>query len=262
MGAKIHPLADFKAGETTWQEAFFPLYVAHGAIGPLIWNSVFKLKTCVEDGAALHQHISDLQDRSREDGFDLGQTMNVFDLYPLQQALLRFESVLSAEFGQTALYVVQKKGGMDTMDLIENAAGHFPSDLMWKAPEAIPDLEQGGRCLAFELHTAAGFHFHRANEAVLRRYYDAVTGGADRPENASMGLYLAKLEELKAGEESVRAALRALVKLHRNPLSHPDHTIANAEEAVGLMSQIRAAIGYMLPAMPLVIEPVPEGAAS
>ena len=261
VGTKIHPLADLKADVMTRQDALLPLIIARGALQPLIYNSVFKLKTCVTDGAALLDAINTLYEEWTGEGADRSESLTMWDLYGLQQALSRFETVLSAEFGQIALYVAQKKGNMDTMEMVENGAGHFPEDVAFKAPEAIEDLNQGARCLAFELNTAAGFHFHRANEAVLRRYYDAVTAGAVRPTNASMGLYLSELEKLQAGDEVVRSALRSLTKLHRNPLNHPDHTIETAEEALGLMSQIRAAIGYMLPVMPVVQPPLAAGAA-
>lgn len=251
VGSKIHPVSAFRSEQTTYAEAYYPVIVAEGALEPLLYSSVFQLKASKTDGEALLRELKKLREMIEgQDADGRVAVMTVFDLYGVQTALSRFETVLSAEFGLTALYIVQKKGGLDTMDLMENGIAHWPADLPDKVPEAVPDIEAGARCLAFELNTAAGFHFHRANESVLHAYFDAVTGGAQRPKNRNMGDYLAELDRLKKGDDKVKSALRALKDLHRNPLIHPEHSLETTEEAISLLSQIRATVGYMLPAIP------------
>ena len=39
------------------------------------------------------------------------------------------------------------------------------------SPIAKSDLEEAGKCIAFELPTAAAFHLLRATESVLREFY-------------------------------------------------------------------------------------------
>lgn len=260
VGYKVHPIGSFQADRTTYREAHFPLIVAEGALGPFLQGSIFQFKLCQQDGHALLEEIRAVLAKIRQEDPNSETKLDVFDVYPLQSALTRFETVLSAEFGLSALYIVQRKGGLDTMDLIENGAAHFPLDLGVKVPEAIEDVQQGARCLAYELNTAAGFHFHRANESVLQAYFRAVTNGAPKPKNPNMGVLLAKLDELNAGDEKVKSALRALKDLHRNPLIHPEHSIPTTEAAISLLSQIRACVGYMLEVIPLVEEPPSIGA--
>jgi len=79
--------------------------------------------------------------------------------------------------------------------LVEDETVFFSDSLSLKVPSAIDDLKQAMRCIAFELPTAAGFHLHRANESVLRCYWDSVTGGKARPKNGNMGIYLHELRK-------------------------------------------------------------------
>src|SRR6266540_3087193 len=95
----------------------------------------------------------------------LAKPLEWSDVYSITSALTAFEAVVGAELALTPLYVVQPKAGFDTGVLIESGSRCFPDDVWTKAPDAIPDLTQGTRCIAFELFTAAGFHLHRANEA-------------------------------------------------------------------------------------------------
>jgi hypothetical protein len=132
--------------------------------------------------------------------------------------------VFGAELAVLPLYGVTRKAGFALPTLIENGAACFPTEIRSKAPEALPDLEQATRCIAFELFTAAGFHLHRANEAVLRRYWDAVTNGATRPASRNMGDYLNELNKLNAGDAKVKAALKDRSERPSPQSSHSSRT--------------------------------------
>jgi hypothetical protein len=180
----------------------------------------------------------------------------------ITSALTDFEAVFGAEIAGLPLYGVTRKAGYDLPTLIGNGAACFPAELPSKAPEALPDLQQATKCIAFELFTAAGFHLHRANEAVLRRYWDAVTGGASRPASGNMGDYLNELNNRNAGDAKVKAALKDLKNLHRNPLIHPGETLDNVDDAVALMSGVHTAVLNMLKEMPVIATvppPTPAG---
>jgi hypothetical protein len=132
--------------------------------------------------------------------------------------------VFGAELAVLPLYGVTRKAGFALPTLIENGAACFPTEIRSKAPEALPDLEQATRCIAFELFTAAGFHLDRANEAVLRRYWDAVTNGATRPASRNMGDYLNELNKLNAGDAKVKAALKDRSERPSPQSSHSSRT--------------------------------------
>jgi hypothetical protein len=132
--------------------------------------------------------------------------------------------VFGAELAVLPLYGVTRKAGFALPTLIENGAACFPTEIRSKAPEALPDLDQATRCIAFELFTAAGFHLDRANEAVLRRYWDAVTNGATRPASRNMGDYLNELNKLNAGDAKVKAALKDRSERPSPQSSHSSRT--------------------------------------
>jgi hypothetical protein len=154
------------------------------------------------------------------------------------------------------LYVATQKAGYEITLLIENGAACFPANIWVKAPDAIADLQQGTKCIAFEVFTAAGFHLHRANEAVLRRYWDAISDGSERPASRNMGDYLNAMDRNGFGDAKVKAALKDLKDLHRNPLIHPEHSIDNADDAIALMNGVHNVIAYMLKEIP-TISPTP-----
>jgi hypothetical protein len=264
VGAQIHPIAMFsgysnepgKPG-TTMAEAHFPLLIAEGAIDPLLSRSVFRLKTSVQAGHALLatirrvvQEIQDEQDKSK--------TLGYYDIYLLTSQLTTFEAVLAAELALLPLYVVTQKAGFDTSILIDNGAQCFPAELMFKVPDAMPDLQQATKCIAFEVPTAAGFHLHRANEAVLRKYWDAVTDGAKRPKSRNMGDYLVEMDKRNVGNDKVKAALRHLKDFHRNPLIHPEDVLTT-DEAIALMNSVHTVLVQMLREIPIAtqIPPAP-----
>jgi hypothetical protein len=68
------------------------------------------------------------------------------------------ETIINAELGVADSYYVTRKAGYDTSVLISNAEVMFSKDLPQKVMLAIPDIRESGKCLAFELGTAAGFH--------------------------------------------------------------------------------------------------------
>lgn len=234
---------------TKYSEAFHILYSAEKALEQFLEKSDFPLKTSRLKGDELKKKISDLFKKIREEE-DKNKRLLFRDVYTLHDALDSFEAVVASEFAYLDLYIITKKGGYDISDLMLNGEVCFPKELFEKVPEAIADIRAGTKCIAVSLPTAAGFHLHRANEAVLRRYWDAVTDGAERPKNNNMGQYLSRLEDMDAGNPAVRSALKDLKDLHRNPLIHPDHTLDNIDEAIALMNNIHTVIVYMLKQIP------------
>src|SRR5215813_7084164 len=259
VGGQLHPLGELKAyglpgsQPTTLGEARMVIYLAEAALEPFISRSVFQLRTSVQSGYLLLNAIRALRvklDATPAEG--LSKPLDWADVYPITSALTAFEAVVGAELALMPLYVVVPKAGFDTSVLIEAGARCFPDEVLTKAPDAVPDLSQGTRCIAFELFTAAGFHLHRANEAVLRRYWDAVTRGAPRPSSRNMGDYLNEMNTRKVGDEKVKAALKDLKDLHRNPLIHPEHSLESADEAIALMNGVHTVMVYMLKEIPAV----------
>jgi hypothetical protein len=202
------------------------------------------LRASVAPGKALLSSIKRFTAAS-----DKSVTLDFFDTYGLQQSLRSFETVLTAEMNVSDIYLVTKKRGYDTPDLINQAETLFPAELLLKVPESIDDIRQAGKCIAFELGTAAGFHTMRAMEIVLRQYWDVVTSGADRPKTGNMGDYLRELESKNAGDPKTRATLKQIKDLHRNELMHPEENLS-IDDVIALLGIAQSAIIAMLREIP------------
>jgi hypothetical protein len=257
VGGSLRPLSQIQ-NTVKFSEAALPLYIAEGALRPFLFNSVFKLKTSLIKGNELLSAIVSVQTAISQEQ-DQDKELGWFHAYTLSSAYTAFETILQAEMQLADIYLVTKKRGYDTSDLIERGWMLFPDDLLAKVPEALLDITQGSRCLAFELPTASAFHFHRANESVLHRYYDAVTGGKPRPNGRNIGDYINELMKHKVGDPKVLSALKDLKDLHRNPLIHPEHTLESIDEAVAVLGSIQSAIIYMLKEVPA---PPPDPASA
>jgi hypothetical protein len=254
LGAALQPLLFLKGTTpsekgTTWGDSNRVLSLAESRLDGFLKGNAFKMRVSTDAGNQLLITIrtvrSNIQDFSKRSNH-----LDVLSHGLIEQATTTFLNVVKAELPYIPLYFVGKKGGYDTDALIEHGEVFFPDDLATKVPEAIPDIQQGARCIAFDLATAAGYHLHRANEAVLRRYWDIVMGGVPRPRNATMGFLIAEMDRQGAGEPKVRASLRDIVQLHRNPLAHPEQSLENVNEAIALMNGIHSAIVHMLRAIP------------
>lgn len=258
-GYSIHPLSTIQQG-AAFQDSLYTLFIAQSTLEMLLERSVFQLQTSRAAGQKLLDALKPLTaDPQRAEPIDFMEAYNV------TSALNEFEHVLNAEFGMMNIYIVMKKRGYDTLDLIQRGIVLFPPELSIKVPESVEDINTATQCIAYELPTAAGFHLHRANESVLHRYYDAVTNNALRPAGRSIGEYLAEMRNKGVGQPIVTSALKDLKDLHRNPLIHPEHSLETVDEAIALLGSIQAAVVHMLkeiPEPPQVLPPAGSSATS
>lgn len=253
FGSKLGPALRQPESDTKLIELYFAFAPVREAIGPFIYSSVFSdgLRAAVNPAQKLLEAIDQVVPViGQTSPIDWEQIIPGWRISGVKSVLKNFEAVLTAQLQTSALYYVPTKGGFDTAALTDGGVALFPSDLHSKVPAAVPDVVAGARCLAFDLHTAAGFHLHRANEATLRTYFDVVAGKENRPKTRNMGDYLKKMEGLGVGDARVIDVLRSLKDLHRNPLMHPEDVISTLDEALSLYAAVRAAIGYMLDRIP------------
>jgi hypothetical protein len=171
---------------------------------------------------------------------DWNITLNGWEMGSIVAALGRFEHTLSAELRQAATYYIPRIGIYDTPKLIDCAEQHIDEPLRaLMNPMAVKDFHDAGRCLAFNLPTASGFHAARAVEGVLADYYRAYAGStASGPGSGTMGDYLKSLEKMVSKKGTVGPAektlrtLREVSKLDRNPLMHPRESLDEQEAGI------------------------------
>lgn len=153
----------------------------------------------------------------------------------LQNLLARFETLFAEELRECSTYFVPQRGIYHTPSLVDNADGTFPADLLSVVPEkTIIDWRAAGRCLAFNLLSASGFHVARAVEGILEAYYQVFCSASDKTLN-SWNDYIIALEKIhKAGGEPAPShktltELRQMKDDYRNPIVHPRVVLSEAD---------------------------------
>lgn len=253
FGAHMRTLAEMEERDCTRVDIYGPMTNAYDALAGVVFHSIFKEGWRVIHTSAnallaeIDAHKCDINDF---ESFRI--PVYAYQISSIKTKYRELEAVMRAELQALALYYVSPKGGFDAKYLAESGQQLFPGSLIGKCPEAGDDIVMGARCLAFELWTAMAFHFHRANEAVLRRYYESVIGNAKKPKYLTMGTMTSSMEQHDVGDINIRAALNNIRVFHRNPISHPDQHIGSSDEALGLYAAIRACMGYMLDKLPVV----------
>ncbi len=159
-----------------------------------------------------------------------------------------FEHQFSAELKKIAVYAVPERGIFNTEGLAEKADNHIHASIRDAIPEfALSEFRAAGRCLAFGLYSASGFHSVRAVESVLKEYY-AMFLGAPKKENMTMGLMASQLEEARASGASPAPKditvrhIRDITNFDRNPLIHKN---INLEE-IDATTLFNTALGVIL----------------
>jgi hypothetical protein len=145
-------------------------------------------------------------------------------------------------------YHVSTKGIYSTSALIDTAENALLDSLSAIAKTAVPndvirDLNQAGKCLAFELATASGFHTMRAVEGLLRKYWRIIKNPAAGTRDPEMAQCINELRA--AGEdEKILSILDHIRHSHRNPLMHPEDFL-ELSEALRLFDIAKSALSAM-----------------
>lgn len=262
VGAALRPLTKL-SGESTRGDMVLAAYGAQPWLAALLGQQLVRFKTCRPKGDQLAKKLASIiEEFNTNTSTDVDSKVDYLAALEVSSLAKDFETLLAGELQVVDFYAVTPKGGFDTTILAEDGLRIFPLDLAPKIPETVYDAMQAARCLAFDLPTAAAFHLHRVNEAVLRRYYDVVTDGAEHPANHGIRAYVDSMNNLKVGDKRVLSSLSDLRRFHRNPVLHPESRLTDIEEAIALLGVVTSVITFMLMAIPhseLELEPTSAG---
>ena len=261
MGASIHPLRQI--ADLFGADAVNAIVRAHDAVlGATVANNIYlpSLKQSRPVGERFCEMLRQIHSRTQEADWD--QLLTEEEVAAILRMIVEFEGTYITEMRNAAIYYIAPHSAFDIEELIANGEKLFPKSLEAKVPEAMRDVKDGAKALAYHLWTSSGYHFHRANEAVLRAYFDHVAVGIKRDPKATMGNLVKTLKDKKLGHTPILSALESVIVFHRNPLAHPGDFIEDADEAVSLYAQIRSTVGYMLdelpgPPPPIVVQAFP-----
>ncbi len=204
----------------------FPLGVSRAAATSLrnsiqaMWNQYF---TKPDDNGVLQISFPDKD-----------QVIYAWQWIGIKENLSKFENVFAAEMNEAATYFVPTRGIYSTAALIDYADQSFPANIYGHVPDrAKADWKAAGRCLAFTLLSAAGFHAARAVEATLEVYYQLYTGKSGTLHGWND--YIVALEKARGKGISPAPADKTLAELkqmkddYRNPLVHPRVTLTESD---------------------------------
>lgn len=241
------------AGEPLMSGAWQPIMQLRDRIQQIVSDQMigYALRGIHSHGNSLLVQLNSIIDRDWNEIFSEYEKGNIIS------SLNGFEVVFTSEISVADAYFVVGKRGLDTLKLVSEGEILFNPDLPKKVPQAVHDLREAGKCLAFELGTAAGFHLLRAVESVVRRYWEIATGHRPKPKQRNLGVYLDAMRRLEVGDSKIIAALTQIKDLHRNVIMHPEENL-DVNDAVALLGIANSAIDAMLKTLPIIVQQVLE----
>ncbi len=156
----------------------------------------------------------------------------------LDKTLNGFMVTLQDELDRLPMFTVTKKGNLSIDSLVEGASEGYPKAILELTDEFINnEINQSGRCLAFELPTSCGFHILRSVEIGIKAYVHAATGSLPKINQRNWGEYIRQLESVGCGADFIDVL--KILKTKRNPLMHPQDNL-EMDEAISLFCVCQA----------------------
>jgi hypothetical protein len=157
----------------------------------------------------------------------------------LKRIIMDIDKTLKAELaGKLAFIVTDKR--IDVMKLLFKMNSLFPVGVFERLPAiAKYDLNEAGKCIAFERPTAAAFHLLRGTEAVLRDFYCSLV----KRGRASLmwGPIVSHLRTIrKPPDKTLLNNLDNIRESFRNPTQHPEkiYDIDEVQDLFGLCCDV------------------------
>lgn len=248
LGQALQPVRSITEGQSV-DSAFSDLWRARMQLKKLLDSSDVTLSVArpaaerlmTASGAIWNRMMTSITTASEAEPAVPMEPISWSEANAVQNALRDFEAVLAADLQEMPTYHVSKKAIFSTADLIERADAIFDPDLALSV-DARADVRQAGRCLAFELWTATGFHVFRATETMILEYYVALTKGKKplKDGQRNWGNYI-KLIETEGADKKLVDYLTYFKNNHRNPVIHPNITL-DKNEAIAIFHALPNAV--------------------
>jgi hypothetical protein len=249
LGKALRAIAGF-TGDVPAHTCFLELFTADQALDNLMAGRPFPIGISRGVAQALKNDLRGVWDHyfyaDKADGSGKEFKFPTADDPPvlnwrwegIRAALGRFETVFSAEIAEATTYFVPRRGIYSTAALVDTADDSFPAELRPFIPEkALGDWRAAGRCLAFSLLSASGFHVARAVEGALEAYYQHFSGKPGQTLN-SWHDYHAALVKIASTNPTPKPTEKTLTEFdqmrldYRNPIMHPRVVLDEADARV------------------------------
>jgi hypothetical protein len=232
LAQNLIPLRSINTGATI-VEFYGEIFQAELQLRGFMGNALLPPLTCFASGKLLHEALKSLlEDAFRDDG---KFTWN--EVQAITGGLNNFEIALQADFGTRETFIVLPKRTYSTTLLVEFGETLVSDSALDLVKAMSKDLHDAGRCIAFELPTAASFHLFRAVEAMVCGYGEFVRRKEFTPGEKRKGLggYANCLKEGALDvDRRIIGAIEQISSLYRNPTMHPEMHITNEQMFVTL----------------------------
>jgi hypothetical protein len=199
------------------------------AIAPLSKNAAYRAANAMLEFCSAEH----LKDHGTEAAPDTAKNQIKFQLEHLV-------SLLAAELNDSDLYFVSQKRGFKMPILIFAAEQNLDEKVIeLLPPKCTEELREAGRCLAFDLPTASGFHIFRTLEIITLSYFPVLGLRPLDDKMRNLGNYIKLLKgETIDGQQlhpdkkidiKITGVLDHLRENYRNPLMHPELTLDDTE---------------------------------
>ena len=240
LGVSLHPLQNVKEGDAMI-DTVIQFYIASNALERL-FDGFYPFKTCAASGNRLYDVLQEVIEKYNS---EKTETLDSSFAFRVTSAFKDFQTILAAEVQMFDTYHASQKALYSTQDLIERAEIVLPESIRAEVPqETIAEIQNAGKCLAFELPTACGFHVVRATEAVIREYYRTVVGTLPKVKSRNWGSYI-KFLRLKGADSKIITVLEQMKDTYRNPIVHPEDVL-EMEDAIILFGMAQGVIVSMV----------------
>jgi hypothetical protein len=184
--------------------------------------------------------LAEAQGEDPDTGFEDSRTLTRAEAEKISRIANEVQITMLAEAkGQVAFITRDKRFPVDR--LLDDVASLMPDGVFHALPDhAKYDFAEAGRCIAFELPTAAGFHLMRGTEAVLRDFYQRIVK-RDRVDPLLWGPMTNHLRGRRVVPPDVLMNnLDNIRKSFRNPTQHPEkiYDIDEAQDLMGLAVEV------------------------
>jgi len=252
----IHRLRSFRATDSIRSRSYD--IVQSSLRLALFYNNKLnaeRLPGSTEAAKALFNTLGELyQDRDKDDAV-IG-----FRAESLIGGLNNFETLLKHEVKNLNTFMLENVGIFDTNKLIDHADEHLSAIALQVVDARVKeDFKAAGRCLAFDLFTACGFHAVRALEAAARVLCKKLIGKDAEQTGTPLGGIANDLRDFAddtknngqnplAKEHPLRLVISNLYQMnniYRKPLAHPQMVLTTHDDARKVFDLVTISIGLI-----------------
>jgi hypothetical protein len=190
------------------------------------------LRVTLQASTALNNLLVELMEASEEEFTSL-------QALKLREIMTNIRLTLESEIALIDLYKPTEKR-YDVNRLLEDVTSLFAPEVFEKLPELTQyDLNEAGKCCAFERPTATAFHILRATEGVLRHFYMSLIKRDRLQQQKQNWGPIVEALRLKSKTKKYTTLYNNLDNIrnsYRNPTQHPDikYDIHEAQDLFGL----------------------------